>query len=454
MMVDFGDKQVSPLDKLKGDVEPWRLWGSSGLMPSYLHDIGNFPRLTPEEEDRWAKQYSFNHAQVRRMIQEHPQVIIDKLAMLQKSDDRKGLATYLVFNAGETAEDGAPEDEMRGDDAFDSVEMDDLREIVDDPAGFLRGVVKDHNVRNPFQKDDEGLRLDMAKTIAPFLRTSGKIHFQLRFFTACVDYFMEGDWHEEGLSPKEQARLKEEMRGYVKAKQEAMNALVEGNLRLVIAVARRFTTSLMSLADMVQEGNIGLMRAVETFEWERGHKLSTYATYRIRHAITTALNSKGRPIRVPSNILRQLAKIRRVEQEFTMTHDREPDDTELARLVNVSPARLRALKRMGQQPLSLQAIQSNDRGWEGILGDKADPLADRIKEEAVNDALSSALATLRPNEKDILERHFGLNGRPVQSLMAIGEVYGLTSERIRQIESAALQKMRQVFGKNGLHGKN
>lgn len=453
-MVDFGDKQGSPLDKLKGDVEPWRLWGSSGLMPSYLHDIGNFPRLTPEEEDRWAKQYSFNHAQVRRMIQEHPQVIIDKLAMLQKSDDRKGLATYLVFNAGETAEDGGPEDEMRGDDAFDSVEMDDLREIVDDPAGFLRGVVKDHNVRNPFQKDDEGLRLDMAKTIAPFLRTSGKIHFQLRFFTACVDYFMEGDWHEEGLSPKEQARLKEEMRGYVKAKQEAMNALVEGNLRLVIAVARRFTTSLMSLADMVQEGNIGLMRAVETFEWERGHKLSTYATYRIRHAITTALNSKGRPIRVPSNILRQLAKIRRVEQEFTMTHDREPDDTELARLVNVSPARLRALKRMGQQPLSLQAIQSNDRGWEGILGDKADPLADRIKEEAVNDALSSALATLRPNEKDILERHFGLNGRPVQSLMAIGEVYGLTSERIRQIESAALQKMRQVFGKNGLHGKN
>lgn len=453
-MVDFGDKQVSPLDKLKGDVEPWRLWGSSGLMPSYLHDIGNFPRLTPEEEDRWAKQYSFNHAQVRRMIQEHPQVIIDKLAMLQKSDDRKGLATYLVFNAGETAEDGAPEDEMRGDDAFDSVEMDDLREIVDDPAGFLRGVVKDHNVRNPFQKDDEGLRLDMAKTIAPFLRTSGKIHFQLRFFTACVDYFMEGDWHEDGLSSKEQARLKEEMRGYVKAKQEAMNALVEGNLRLVIAVARRFTTSLMSLADMVQEGNIGLMRAVETFEWERGHKLSTYATYRIRHAITTALNSKGRPIRVPSNILRQLAKIRRVEQEFTMTHDREPDDTELARLVNVSPARLRALKRMGQQPLSLQAIQSNDRGWEGILGDKADPLADRIKEEAVNDALSSALATLRPNEKDILERHFGLNGRPVQSLMAIGEVYGLTSERIRQIESAALQKMRQVFGKNGLHGKN
>lgn len=453
-MADFGDKQGSPLDKLKGEVEPWRLWGSSGLMPSYLHDIGNFPRLTPEEEDRWAKQYSFNHAQVRRMIQEHPQVIIDKLAMLQKSDDRKGLATYLVFNAGETAEDGGPEDEMRGDDAFDSVEMDDLREIVDDPAGFLRRVVKDHNVRNPFQKDDEGLRLDMAKTIAPFLRTSGKIHFQLRFFTACVDYFMEGDWHEEGLSPKEQTRLKEEMRGYVKAKQEAMNALVEGNLCLVIAVARRFTTSLMSLADMVQEGNIGLMRAVETFEWERGHKLSTYATYLIRHAITTALNSKGRPIRVPSNILRQLAKIRRVEQEFTMTHDREPDDTELARLVNVSPARLRALKRMGQQPLSLQAIQSNDRGWEGILGDKADPLADRIKEEAVNDALSSALATLRPNEKDILERHFGLNGRPVQSLMAIGEVYGLTSERIRQIESAALQKMRQVFGKNGLHGKN
>lgn len=453
-MVDFGDKQGSPLDKLKGEVEPWRLWGSSGLMPSYLHDIGSFPRLTPEEEDRWAKQYSFNHAQVRRMIQEHPQVIIDKLAMLQKSDDRKGLATYLAFNAGETAEDGGPEDEMRGDDAFDSVEMDDLREIVDDPAGFLRGVVKDHNVRNPFQKDDEGLRLDIAKTIAPFLRTSGKIHFQLRFFTACVDYFMEGDWHEDGLSPKEQARLKEEMRGYVKAKQEAMNALVEGNLRLVIAVARRFTTSLMSLADMVQEGNIGLMRAVETFEWERGHKLSTYATYRIRHAITSALNSKGRPIRVPSNILRQLAKIRRVEQEFTMTHDREPDDTELARLVNVSPARLRALKRMGQQPLSLQAIQSNDRGWEGILGDKADPLADRIREEAVNDALSSALATLRPNEKDILERHFGLNGRPVQSLMAIGEVYGLTSERIRQIESAALQKMRQVFGKNGLHGKN
>ena len=158
-----------------------------------------------------------------------------------------------------------------------------------------------------------------------------------------------------------------------------------------------------------------------------------------------ALNAKGRSIRIPVNILRQLAKIRRAEQEYIQLNGVEPTPEELSRQLDISLSRLRALRRMVQQPISLQCITSEERDWNDVLGSRDDSQGERQTQEAVQEALCNALKELRPNERDVVERHFGLNGRSVQSLEVIANHYGLTSERIRQIEVSALTKLRRSF---------
>jgi RNA polymerase primary sigma factor len=221
---------------------------------------------------------------------------------------------------------------------------------------------------------------------------------------------------------------------------KAMNNLVEGNLRLVISIARHFVCTLMPLSDLVQEGNIGLMRAVESFEYQRGHRFSTYASYWIRQSITHALNVNGRSIRIPVNIVRQLSKIHRMEREFLQEQGRPPSIEELASLVGLSVPRIRALLKMGQQPLSLQAIATEDRDWNDIL---ADEQSLTHQTDSGHDITKSVLEVLEPREREILMRRFGLLGHSVETLEQVAKHFGLTGERIRQLEAIALRKLRK-----------
>ena len=409
-------------------------------MSSYMRDVGSFPLLSQEDEMRWARQYQDSRQRVQDLLQEHPQVIVQKLRELRNAPDRKELDTYLVFSQGMDCLEGE-EGEEELQEGLKTLDKSVLNHLLENPSEVMRRCLAEGGGG----KEESEVRRSLAETIAPFLRTTGKVHFQQRFLEDCVRGFIEGDWEEPGLTPGEKGRLCEEMRQVRTLEQEAMNALVEGNLRLVISVVKHFSSNLLSFADMVQEGNIGLMRAIESFQWQRGHRLSTYACYRIRHAITMALNAKGRSIRIPVNILRQLAKIRRAEQEYIQLNGVEPTPEELSRQLDISLSRLRALRRMVQQPISLQCITSEERDWNDVLGSRDDSLGERQTQEAVQEALCNALKELRPNERDVVERHFGLNGRSVQSLEVIANHYGLTSERIRQIEVSALTKLRRSF---------
>lgn len=409
-----------------------------------MRDVGNCPLLTSEEEETWAKQYQEARNRIQELLQEHPQVIIEQLKVLQSNPDRKKLSTYLIFSQGgdETLELLDENDEER----LSELGSEALNAILDNSSSFVRECVMAKGSESG-EASKGGVRHSIAEIIGPYLRTTGKVQFQQRFYADCVELFIKGQWEEDGLSAEAKVQCCAEMKAVRDREHAAMNALVEGNLRLVIAVARRFVNSMLPFSDLVQEGNIGLMRAIETFEWERGHRLSTYACYRIRQAISQALNAIGRPIRIPANILRLLSKIHHAEQKFLQENGVEPTDDELASLVGITAARLRALKRMEQQPISLQSMAGEDRDWNDLLADRSDPLAEKITQESMKDTLLSALDNLRPNEKDILIRRFGLQGQPQQSLEVIARLYHLTSERIRQIEATALLKLRRLYGR-------
>ncbi len=421
------------------DLEVLRQGGSHSLMVAYLKDVGNHPLLSAEEEAHWARQYSSSRQEIRDLLQQHPQVIMEQLRVLRDDPKRKNLTTLLCFT--QNPEGTVDEEEDLGDEeSLRALDNETLNAILDDP--------KQSVLEGSREKYGEALRRT-AEIIAPYLRAKGKIHFKMRFLSDCVQTFVRGEWEEPGLSAEEKQAVCKQMSEAARREQEAMNVLVEGNLRLVISVAKHFPSRLLSFPDIIQEGNIGLMRAIETFDWERGHRLSTFACYRIRHAISMALNAKGRSIRIPVNILRQLTLIRQAEQDYIQETGKEPTDEKLAELTGLTIPRLRALRRMVQQPLSLQAISSEDRDWNELLRAPTDPGEERRDREGLQEVMAVALKELRPNERDILERHFGLNGKPVQSLDGIAAHYGLTSERIRQIEAVALQRLRVVIRKAG-----
>ncbi|MBP5300119.1 MAG: sigma-70 family RNA polymerase sigma factor, partial [Victivallales bacterium] len=290
----------------------------------------------------------------------------------------------------------------------------------------------------------------LAELFQPVIAEYGHLIFQPRFYDACVELFITCEWEAPGVDDQRRQKLARQMRATNERAVKAMNRMVEGNLRLVISIARHFVCSLMPLSDLVQEGNIGLMRAVETFEYQRGHRFATYASYWIRQSITHALNVNGRSIRIPVNIVRQLSRIHRLEREFLQEHGRPPTIEELAGMVELSVPRVRALLKMGQQPISLHSISNEERDWNDILAD--DNEISKPPQERKRDATKNVLEVLEPREREILMRRFGLLGHSVETLEQVAKHFGLTGERIRQLEVMALRKLRKPESNSLLDG--
>jgi RNA polymerase primary sigma factor len=304
---------------------------------------------------------------------------------------------------------------------FKQKAIEDFVTVADDRAHLLRGLL-DELKRQGSSK---------AKNAADLIKeTRRKLHqFEL----------------DERMTAQEFEQQYKELKTWLRKGLRAKTEMVEANLRLVISIAKKYTNRGLSFLDLIQEGNMGLMKAVEKFEYRRGYKFSTYATWWIRQAITRSIADQARTIRIPVHMIETINKLMRVQKALVQELGREPSPEEVAEEMNLPVDRVRAVLKMAQQPISLQSPvgDSDDTHFGDFIEDKsAENPSDMTAYSLLKDRLKEVLTTLTEREQEVLTLRFGLHDGYSRTLEEVGRKFNVTRERIRQIEAKALRKMR------------
>ena len=338
------------------------------------------------------------------------------IQVVENHDDQGG-ATDESSNPGDIDdydldEDGASEDDDEDSDDTDSANRRSQRSEYDDEADEEDSV----KLKGSSDKDTS-----VSDSVRMYLKEIGQVDL---------------------LTPEQEVELAKRIEA---GDEEAKRMLIEANLRLVVSIAKRFVGRGLKLLDLIQEGNLGLLKAVERFDYRKGFKFSTYATWWIRQHISRAIADQARTIRVPVHMVETINKVKKHSRELSQVLGREPTIAELAAEVNMDVDKVREIQRIAQDTVSLETPvgEEEDSSLGDFIEDEESPApVDATSHQMLVEQLRESLGTLTPREAKVLEYRFGLeDGRP-RTLEEVGKVFGVTRERIRQIEAKALRKLR------------
>ncbi|MBA2472506.1 MAG: RNA polymerase sigma factor [Pseudonocardiales bacterium] len=332
----------------------------------------------------------------------------------------------------------------------DAEDPQDLLDTVEQAGDFVWDEEESEALRHA-RKDAE--LTTSADSVRAYLKQIGKIallnageEVELAKRIEAGLYAAERVRRSEDVTDKLSMQLRRDLCWIVRDGERAKNHLLEANLRLVVSLAKRYTGRGMPFLDLIQEGNLGLIRVVEKFDYTKGFKFSTYATWWIRQAITRAMADQARTIRIPVHMAEVINTLGRIQRELLQDLGREPTPKELAKELDITPAKVLEIQQYAREPISLDQTIGNE--GDSQLGDfiedsQAVVAVDAVSFTLLQDHLQSVLATLSEREASIIRLRFGLTGGPPRTLDEISHVHGVSRERIRQIESKTMSKLRQ-----------
>jgi len=404
----------------------------------YLHEIGRVSLLTAQDEKVLAKKIERGkHVnEVRQILQQRygrpPSATEVMVAILKELAQISAIIPFLQKNLGLEATTGFTE----------SIFNTELRANIDDELD--RQLIQDiANETVGYVSETERLLIDLSKIsallpkeIIDVIGNSVTLD-EIENMVTSPDFLDSIQVYEKRLTDfLEDIELKAE---------RAEIHLTEANLRLVVSVAKKHIGRGMSLLDLIQEGNIGLIRAVEKFDYHRGYKFSTYATWWIRQAITRAIADQARTIRIPVHMVETINKLLKVSRRLAQEHGREPTPKEIGEGMELTPEKVREIVKVAQLPISLESPIGEEE--DSHLGDfiedrRALPPVDAATKRLLKEQINEVLSTLTPREQRVLQLRFGLEDGRSRTLEEVGKEFNVTRERIRQIEAKALRKLR------------
>ena len=381
------------------------LLSSKGRQDIYLKQIAEYPRLTEQEELHYTRQFFEQTQSFIEELKKHPQLI---LHALQELDDQKN--DVRIGNFIELTE--------KHDATFVRTQLplviEQLKELPPDGdyAARFDDIVKNLSLRPAF-------------------------------YEHCHELLKQDDIRRMFIPDKDWSDVKKRLDACDQSRKAASAILVERSLRLVISIAQKHVRDGVSLADLIQEGNIGLMKGVEKFDYRLGYRLSTYVTYWITQSITRSLTNSSRIIRISASTLKQISAIKAAAAEIQQKTCEEATPEAIADVVGLSSSRVSALLKMAEQPISLQATTEQDKHLEETIPDTNTPVPNAEADFAsLKDSIKKALANLDSRERIVIIKRFGLDEKEPLTLIQVAELLNVSSERVRQIEADAIKKLR------------
>lgn len=411
------------------------------VVRTYLRQVANLPRLSIEEEHFHIREFYRQRAAVGRLLAHFPRILLDRIGTCRISE--------IDDESDDGEEDGASFDVRR-----------QRLLILTESIHRIAAKLDEIRLANPDNPSQQSALFQSLEKLVGGIRFNGKFYQDcVARLSACaavrtptierpigIPSTPFSNEIVDNLLPMSTAEFGSTYTAICAcfgAMEHARKTLVEGNLRLVLSIARRYLNCGLQFLDLIQEGNLGILQAVDKFQPDRGHRFSTYAVWWIRQAITRSLAKNARTIRIPANMANTLTRIHRVEETLLQQYGREPTAEEIAAAVGTSAEKVRALQKMERQTISLQSSVSSDIEVSDLIIDESGQSpVDAASASLLTETIIGVLDTLSDREREILTHRFGLFDHPTMTLEELSAQFNVTHERIRQIEMLALKKLR------------